>query len=67
MKSYNLTISMTDKTEESMLKLYPDQDGICKIIEAHFAVDKLDVEVKPLEKPITLIRNLINDHLNPEE
>jgi hypothetical protein len=58
---------MTDKTEESMLKQYPGMKGIHEIIEAHFAVDKLDVEVKPLEKPISLIRNFVNDHLNPEE
>ena len=63
MKSYNLTISMTDKTADAMLEQYPDKDGIYDIIEAHFAVDKLDVEVKP----ISLIRNFMNEHLNPEE
>jgi len=66
MKSYNLTVSMTDKTEEAMSKQYPEL-GIHQIIEAHFAVDKLDVEVKPLEKPMTLIRSFVQEHLNPEE
>lgn len=67
MKTYNLTISMTDKTHDSMMELYPDHKGISEIIETHFAVNKLDVEVKPVERPVTLIRNFVNEHLNPEE
>ena len=67
MKSYNLTISMTDKTEEILLKEFPEFKGIPEIITELFAEKGPDVEVKPLEKPITLIRNIINDHLNPEE
>lgn len=66
MKIYNLTISMTDKTEEELLKQFNEKDVI-KIFELLFNDKGLDVEVKPIEKPSTLIRNFVNDHLNQKE
>lgn len=57
---------MTDKTEEELLKQFNEKDVI-KIFELLFNDKGLDVEVKPIEKPSTLIRNFVNDHLNQKE
>lgn len=62
MKQFNVTITMTDKTEESLLKQFPQKDFI-EILQELFVEKVADVEVKPIEKPSTVLRNFMNGAL----